>query len=175
MRAGEALDEDCTDLLGIASSMEDAVPELAERFGLWRDYLWVGIKSAASPLVAEGVLERAARALRHIWLQAAASSTSKTYRSPTEDEPSVTSSGEFHNFGYERELQPDALERRCTRFFASPPPGWSQDHVLFSSGQAAMTAVLALISSRQERPLRLRHDGCYFETLNLLELFQRTP
>jgi hypothetical protein len=167
----DALDEDRDELLGIASSMEDAVPRLAERFELWRDFLAEGIKGAASPLAAEVVLEQATRALRHIWLQAAASSTSKSYRSPTEDQPNVTPCGQFHDFGYERELQPDGLERRCARFFASPPPGWSQDHVLFSSGQAAMTAVLTLLSSRQAYPLRLRHDGCYFETANLLELF----
>src|SRR5579872_3174237 len=165
----KALDEDRSELLGIASSMEDAVPHLAERFGGWRDFLAAGLRSAASPLAGEGVLEEATRALRRLWLQAAASSTSRSYRSPTEDELIVTPSGRFHNFGYERELQPDALERRCARFFTPPPTGWSQDHVLFSSGQAAMTAVLALLSSRQDRPLRLRYDGCYFETSNLLQ------
>jgi len=170
-RVSEALDEDRAELRGIASSMESAVPQLAERLGLWHDFLAEGTKAAVSPLVAEDVLEQATRALRHIWLQAATSSTSKSYRSPTEDERTVTPVGRFHNFGYERDLQPDALERRCRKFFAVPPSGWPQDHVLFSSGQAAMTAVLTLLFSRQDRAISLHHDGCYFETVNLLELF----
>lgn len=167
----EALDEDRAELLGIASSMESAVPQLAERLGLWRDFLAEETMGAVSPFAAEDVLEQATRAVRHIWLQAAASSTSKSYRSPTEDERAVTPTGRFHNFGYERDLQPDALERRCARFFAAPPSGWRQDHVLFSSGQAAMTAILTLLSSRNATALRLRHEGCYFETVNLLSLF----
>jgi hypothetical protein len=170
-RVSEALDEDRAELLGIASSMEDTVPQLAERLGLWRDFLAKGTTGAASPLAAEDVLEQATRAIRHIWLQAAASSTSKSYRSPTEDERTVTPTGRFHNFGYERDLQPDALERRCKNFFSAPPSGWPQDHVLFSSGQAAMTAVLTLLFSRQDGALRLHHAGCYFETVNLLTLF----
>src|SRR5690349_6950537 len=170
-RVSEALDEDRAELLGIASSMEDTVPQLAERLGLRRDFLAKGTTGAASPLAAEDVLEQATRAIRHIWLQAAASSTSKSYRSPTEDERTVTPTGRFHNFGYERDLQPDALERRCKNFFSAPPSGWPQDHVLFSSGQAAMTAVLTLLFSRQDGALRLHHAGCYFETVNLLTLF----
>lgn len=78
------------------------------------------------------------RALRHVWLEAAASSTSKTYRSPAEDERTVAPAGRFHNFSYERDLQPTSLEARCARFFAPPPPGWTAAHVLFSSGQAAI-------------------------------------
>src|SRR5690348_12759191 len=170
-RVSEALEEDRAELLGIASSMEAAVPQLAERLGLWRDFLAEETEGAASALAVEEILERATRALRHIWLQAAASATGKTYRSPTEQERAVTPTGRFHNFGYERNLQPDALERRCTKFFAAPPPGWPQDHVLFSSGQAAMTAVLTLLFSRQAGTLSLRHAGCYFETVNLLALF----
>jgi hypothetical protein len=170
-RVSTALDEDRAELLGIASSMEGAVPQLAERLGLWRDFLAKGTKAAVSPLASEDILEQATRAIRHIWLQAAASSTSKSYRSPTEDERTVTPAGRFHDFGYERDLQPDALERRCEKFFAVPPSGWPQDHVLFSSGQAAMTAVLTLLCSRQDGALTLRHAGCYFETVNLLALF----
>jgi hypothetical protein len=170
-RVSEALDEDRAELLGIASSMEGAVPQLAERLGLWRDFLTKGTKGAISPLAVEDILEQATRALRYIWLQAAASSTSKSYRSPTEAERTVTPTGRFHNFGYERDLQPNALERRCANFFSAPPSGWPQDHVLFSSGQAAMTAVLTLLLSRQNGALSLRHAGCYFETVNLLSLF----
>jgi len=147
------------------------MPSLAPQLGAWHNRLEKSLKSKSSPLVAESTLDQAALALRHVWLEAAASATSKSYRSPSEGEPPITPTGQFHNFGYERDLQPTGLESRCVLFFDSPPPGWTQEHVLFSSGQAAMNAVLTLLSARQEQPLRLRHDGCYFETVELLGLY----
>ena len=159
------------DLLTLAKMMEAVVPPLAPRLGTWRNHLENGLHTAASPFSAESTLDEAVLALRHVWLEAAASSTSKSYRSPSEGECTITPAGRFHNFGYERDLQPTGLETRCAGFFDPPPQGWTQEHVLFSSGQAAMNAVLTLLSSRQTAPLRLRHDGCYFETVELLRLY----
>jgi hypothetical protein len=167
-----ALEDEHQDLVAIGAMMESLVPDLAARLDGWRDCLEAHLGQAATPLAAEAILDEAVLALRHVWLEAAASSTSKTYRSPTEGERTITPTGRFHNFGYERDLHPIALETRCAAFFAPPPPGWGQEHVLFSSGQAAMNAVLALLSARQERALRLRHDGCYFETADLLGLYR---
>jgi len=159
------------DLLALAKMMEAAVPALAARLGTWKNHLETGLGTATSPFSAESTLDEAVLALRHVWLEAAASSTSKSYRSPSEGERTVTPIGRFHNFGYERDLQPTALETRCAKFFVSPPPGYTQEHALFSSGQAAMNAILTLLSSRQTAPLRLCHEGCYFETIELLRLY----
>src|SRR5690606_17686904 len=73
---------------------------------------------------------------------------------------------------YERDLQPDSIEARCRHFYQSPPPGWIQDHVIFSSGQAAMTATLLGLGRqiRREAPLRLIHRGAYFETKSFVQL-----
>ena len=167
------LEEEHKDLCTIAQTMQDAVSGLKPRLESWREDLAQGLDKANTPLTAEGILDQAVLALRHVWLEAAASSTSKSYRSPAEGEKTTTPAGRFHNFGYERDLQPVALERRCADFFEPPPPGWRQDHVLFSSGQAAMNAILTLLSAGQDRRLSLRHDGCYFETTQLLRLYQR--
>jgi hypothetical protein len=167
------LQDEQQDLIAIAAMMAAAVPDLGGRLGAWRDQLENRLAGAPSPLAAERVLDEAVLALRHVWLEAAASSTSKSYRSPAEGEKTTTPAGRFHNFGYERDLQPVALERRCANFFDPPPPGWTWDHVLFSSGQAAMNALLTLLSAGQERAPRLRHDGCYFETAELLGLYGR--
>jgi hypothetical protein len=164
------LEQERRDLCAIAQAMTELVPSLAPRLKAWRDHLADGLGAAHAPLAAESVLEEAVRALRHVWLEAAASSTSRTYRSPAEDENTVTPAGRFHNFGYERDLQPVSLEERCARFFPPPPRGWTSKHVLFSSGQAAMNAVLTLLSSAA--PLRLSYQGCYFETAELLALYK---
>ena len=133
-----SIGEERVALIQIAETMKQSVPQLAARIGPWGDDLEVELKEAASHFHCEVALERATRALRHIWLETAASSTSKSYRSPAQNEHAITPRGRFHKFGYERGLQPDALEQRCERFFVPPPEGWGQDHVLFSSAQAAM-------------------------------------
>jgi hypothetical protein len=165
------IEDEHRDLLAIAKRMRAVVPNLAAPLDSWRDRLEKGLDAAASPFAAESTLDGAVLALRHAWLAAAASSTSRSYRSPSEGERTITPAGRFHNFGYERDLQPTGLESRCAGFFDPPPAGWTQDHVLFSSGQAAMNAILTLFGSRQARPLRLRHEGCYFETVELLGLY----
>ncbi len=160
------------DLLEIAGAMARLVPQLEERIDSWRGRLRRAPLGDSS-LAVERHLEEATRDLRHIWLAAAANSTSKAYRSPTEDQPTKTPSGRFHNFGYERDLQPETLERRCAGFFPKPPSPWHSDHVLFSSGQAAMTAALTYLASTRDglAPLRVAHAGSYFETADLLMLF----
>jgi hypothetical protein len=158
------------ELIAISDAMGEAVPQLATELGRWRDLLEEGLADASTDPIAERHLEEATRSLRHIWLATAANSTSKIYRSPSDDEAVLTPSGRFHNFGYERDLQPEQLERRCARFFPEPPPGWTSDHVVFSSGQAAMNAVLTHLSSLHP-VLGVHHAGAYFETGELLALY----
>ncbi|TXH37836.1 MAG: hypothetical protein E6Q98_05780 [Rhodospirillaceae bacterium] len=79
------------------------------------------------------------------------------------------------SFGYERELAPQELEERCKGYHPCPE-GWSSAHLLFSSGQMALTNLLMAIFSSQEyrgeTPIRLAHTGGYFETVELLSLMQ---
>ena len=174
-----ALSQERAELIAISDAMAKAVPQLAAELGPWRDALEEGLKDAATDLVVERHLEEATRSLRHIWLAAAANATSKVYRSPSDGEAVLTPSGRFHNFGYERDLQPEQLERRCARFFPPPPPGWTADHVGYSSGQAAMNAVLTHLTALHP-VLGVHHAGAYFETRDLLALYgkrmeQRDP
>jgi hypothetical protein len=166
------IEDERRDLASIAASMAELVPQLASRLTMWQQHLESGLAASRTPLAAEHILEASVRPLRHIWLEAAASSTSRTYRSPSGGELPVTPAGRFQNFGYERDLQPVALEARAARFFPPPPPGWAAEHVLFSSGQAAMNAVLTLFSSSGAGAQRLCHQGCYFETTELLSLYK---
>jgi hypothetical protein len=108
-------------------------------------------------------------------LDAASSAANRSYRSPTTAQFVATATGHSTNFGYERELQPIELEQRCTSFFGSAPDGWTVDHALVSSGQAAMATVLHLLDSLKplgdKRPLSIAHLGAYFETTEILALF----
>ncbi|HEY8253599.1 MAG TPA: hypothetical protein VIG39_03105 [Rhizomicrobium sp.] len=167
-----ALPTEHAELIAVSDTMAEAVPQLAAELGHWRDMLEEGLKDATTDLDAERHLEEATRSLRHIWLAAAANSTSKAYRSPSDGEAVLTPSGRFHNFGYERDLQPEQLERRCARFFPPPPPGWTADHVVYSSGQAAMNAVLTHLTALHST-LGVHHAGAYFETRELLALYAK--
>jgi len=123
----------------------------------------------------EEATEEAARTLRHIWLEASASSASRFYRSPPTAETTQTATGRNIAFGYERDLQPTYLEERCRSFFDGPPDGWNADHVILSSGQSAMAAVLHALEGNSlfggRRRLSFAHLGSYFETAEIFSLF----
>lgn len=129
-----------------------------------------GAIATAEPHMAERAAEAFTRSLRSLWLDAAGREASTVLRSPTASETQRI--GRRHDaFGYERDLQPESLERRCEAFFPVPPPGWKQEHILFSSGQAAMTTALLVLGGHivSDKPaLRLAHRGVYFETKALV-------
>jgi hypothetical protein len=129
----------------------------------------VSLAAANDASEAERVVEGFARSLRALWLEAAGREAASVYRSPTSGQTDRIA--RHHDaFGYERDLQPEKLESRCASFFPAPPAGWRQDHILFSSGQAAMTAALLGLSrlASDNRGLRLAHRGVYFETRGLI-------
>lgn len=120
------------------------------------------------PIEMERRLEESTSCIRQAWLTAAAKHTSQSFRSPKACDTPTTPRGKEHKFGYERELCPIALERRCALFFEAPPAGIYCEHVLFSSGQAAMTACLLTSSSSAN----IAHLGGYFETPQLIALLR---
>jgi len=127
------------------------------------------------PVELERLAETFCRSLRHLWIEASASTTSLDYRSPPTAHKTRTATGRNIEFGYERDLQPAYLEERCRRFFDPPPAGWSSDHVLLSSGQSAMAAVLHALEGGAwcgvDRKLTFIHLGSYFETAEIFSLF----
>jgi hypothetical protein len=127
------------------------------------------LQDEADPALLEVHLEQFSRKVRAFWLRAVAAETSWVLRSPTEQEAGWISA-RHDAFGYERDLQPVELEERCNAFYGQVPWSWSAEHVLFSSGQAALQSVLLALGSPQ--PLRVRHLGGYFETR---ELIRKTP
>ena len=134
------------------------------------------LSAVATPIDRERISENFGRELRQLWLEASAFSTSSSYRSPPAADTTKTATGRRIDFGYERDLQPTHLEERCKTFFDSPPAGWSAEHILLSSGQAAMAAILHALegSSRFGGTQRLSciHLGSYFETGEVLSLFK---
>lgn len=114
----------------------------------------------------ERELERFSREMRALWLRSVAAETSCILRSPTDKE--ATSLSTRHDaFGYERDLQPQELEARCNLFFGAVPDPWQSEHVVFSSGQAALLS--ALLAFKSPRPMRVQHLGGYFETRQLIQ------
>ena len=133
------------------------------------------LKQCVRPIESERLSERFGRALRQLWLEASAFATSSSYRSPPTTEMTKTTTGRKVDFGYERDLKPVHLEERCARFFDAPSEGWNADHILLSSGQSAMAAILHALEGSSlfgdERRLSLLHLGSYFETGEIFSLF----
>lgn len=141
---------------------DPAIEKPGEALVTWLDQR---LDAASGPAGMERELERFSRELRALWLRSVAAETSRVLRSPLEKE--VASLSARHDaFGYERDLQPQELEARCNGFFRPAPRPWQCEHVLFSSGQAALLSTL--LAFKSERPLRVQHLGGYFETGRLI-------
>jgi len=69
----------------------------------------------------------------------------------------------------ERIEQPEQLEARCAAFFGEPEGGWRAEHILFSSGQAALANLLLCLGEETSAKLEVAHAGAYFETRELVD------
>lgn len=169
------LDEEAIELIALARSLSARVDANRAAFDSLAAAIGQKFERARTPIECERIVQNAGRELRHFWLEASASSTSRSYRSPPLEQNTQTATGRSVEFGYERDLQPTYLEERCASFFGRPPKGWSADHILLSSGQSAMAAVLHALDGFQgdgERKLSFVHLGSYFETADIFSLFR---
>jgi hypothetical protein len=168
-------DAEASELIGLARSLRPRASEYQKALDSLTGKAESELDASARPIERERVSERFARALRQLWLEASAFSTSSSYRSPPTDETTKTATGRTVEFGYERDLHPEHLEERCRAFFEAPPRGWRADHVLLSSGQSAMAAILHALEGStlfgERRQLSFLHLGSYFETAEIASLF----
>ena len=168
-------DAEIGELLGLAQSLIPRSEAYRSALASLIETTKAELAKSARPIEAERISERFGRALRQLWLEASAFATSSSYRSPPTTEATKTTTGRRVDFGYERDLHPVHLEERCGRFFERPPEGWSADHVLLSSGQSAMAAILHALEGSSlfggERRLSFVHLGSYFETGEIFSLF----
>jgi hypothetical protein len=170
-----AIATEARELHELAQHLADHAPPLSSPISRLESAFEKSLARAAHPFDAEQAAETFARRLRRVWLEAAGAEAGSVYRSPTASE--VERIARHHDaFGYERDLQPETLEARARAFFPAPPEGWAQDHLIFSSGQAAMTCALLGLSARLSphpyngQPIRIAHRGAYFETRALIKL-----
>jgi hypothetical protein len=164
--------EEADELRAQGQRLAEDAPEIASAVCHLLNTFDAAVASSIHPADAELAAETFARRLRAAWLTAAGAEAASVYRSPTASE--ARQIARHHDaFGYERDLQPESLEARCRDFFPAPPAGWRQDHILFSSGQAAMTCVLLALGQHLAPgvALRVMHRGVYFETTSLIRAF----
>jgi hypothetical protein len=170
-----AMHHEAIELLALARSLAARAEVYRSAFNALVQELGGRFDRAKDPLDFERVAEESTRALRQLWLEASASSTSRNYRSPPTAQITKTATGRNVAFGYERDLQPTYLEERCGAFFGKPPLGWTANHILLSSGQAAMAAALHALEGGTlfgtDRKLSFAHLGSYFETTEIFSLF----
>jgi hypothetical protein len=164
--------DECQALLQLGDSVAAHMPQAESVLRSWREALSALEHADLEPAAFEAELDRLALALRRICLGLAHASSDRALRSPRERDHTTAPDGEEINFGYERSIAPEKLEARL-RSYAPAPAGWHADHLLFSSGQAAMNCLLLALSPRGANPAnppRIRHLGGYFETEELLAM-----
>jgi hypothetical protein len=169
------MEDEAKELFGLAEALCDRVHTHRSAFLELNAEMRRRFATTPHPVELERLAETFCRSLRHLWIEASASTTSLDYRSPATEHRTRTATGRNIEFGYERDLQPDYLEHRCREFFDPVPEGWTSDNVLLSSAQSAMAAVLHSLEDEgtwgAHRERTLVHLGSYFETTKIISLF----
>jgi hypothetical protein len=163
---------ECAELLRMGQMLAANIPAADSRLQAWLAAVNALCEDDLPAWRMEAELDRLALALRRICLSLAHAVSDRALRSPLDRDVTIAPDGEAIDFGYERSIEPDALEARCAAY-APAPSGWQADHVLFSSGQAAMNTLLLALSPRGATPTnppRIRHLGGYFETEELIAM-----
>jgi hypothetical protein len=163
---------ECAELLYLGEALAAKIPSSAGLLTAWQAAVSALMDDDLPPWEMEGEIDRLALALRRICLGLAHAASDRALRSPRDQDLTMAPDGTAIDFGYERGIEPQTLEDRCERY-APAPKGWRADHVLFSSGQAAMNTLLLALSPRGATPTnppRIRHLGGYFETEELVAM-----
>lgn len=163
-------------LIALGESILAKVPKSWPRFQKWLQAIHGVNDTACRTFSPEAAMATMSAVLRRLWMQVAHEASDPHTRSPEREIATKTPSGAEIEYGYERDLQPRLLERRCFAY-APSPDGWSSDHVICSSAQGGMTAILHWAI---RNGFWHHHDsaealiaGGYFETHELFDLFAR--
>jgi hypothetical protein len=167
----QACYQECERLLALVSSLAThgqvpciALKRLEEEVNSLR-------RDDVEPLKLEAELQRLAVLLRQTWLGLAHTYSDSRWKSPSLLSETSLPFGNKVWLNYERNLQPEFLEKRAIKEFPAPN-GWFVDHVLFSSGMSGFsTLLLSLIAMKHPSKIRIGFWGGYFEiplVLNLL-------
>lgn len=154
----------------LGESLESSFPALGPSIRVWLTAIRELNDSACLTFTPEAALASLAWDLRRRWLRFAHETADAQIKSPLRTASVSTPSGVPIVYGYERSIEPRLLEARCAAV-TRVPPGWSADHVLFSSAQGALAAVLHWANATgfwdRESP-HLMFAGNYFETQHAL-------
>lgn len=163
------------ELLDLGEAIVTAMPSAWPSFQNWLSAVRGLSDEACASFSVEAALAALTMELRRLWLRFAHEKADTQIKSPLRTSTASTPAGVPLVYGYERGIQPHVLEDRC--FAAAPAPnGWAADHVLFSSAQSALAAILHWASTSgfwDESSPHLTFAGNYFETQQVLNIFRR--
>ncbi|MEK6190258.1 MAG: hypothetical protein N2A99_04620 [Carnobacterium alterfunditum] len=107
--------------------------------------------------------------IRNQWIDKCTRNSMYTYKSPDKNIEIYNINNNKIEFGYERCLSPDTIEKNINSFQNT---NWSQKNLIFSSAMSAMTCVLISLNRIfYKRKIKGSFIGGYFETYNLVQAF----
>ncbi len=168
----ESAERERRELLNLGSTLIASIPSARESFAEWMAAVEAISDDACTSFSPETALATLTLEFRKLWMRFAHEQADANIKSPLRNATPVTPSGTPIAFGYERDIQPTELEQRC-REALPPASGWAADHILFSSAQSALVALLHWGRSAgywDDRAPRLVFAGNYFETRQVLDI-----
>jgi len=171
--ASHDLAAECDRLIALAEAMPAVTERRRAIAGSWYTRL-LELTQAPSLETPDGerALEALVLQLRRAWMATAHEHADITYRSPAADRPKLLPSRRAISYGYERSIEANPLDIRLAAY-RPVPAGWSAQHLLFSSGMAALSAIMQLLPAvlgPREHPASLLVASAYYETLDLVSL-----
>jgi len=174
--------DECNYLISLADRLGDSMTDADVRLKAWHDKARELLDSPClEALQGERELEQLSMQLRSEWLRYANQVSSQYLKSPPTFQVVRAPSGTPNSFPYDRWNEPVLLEQRACSYHPAPA-GWHTDHVLFSTGMAAINCMLMVMRTMFQpaaaNPLHLHGVGGYFEIMDMMTanhdaLFQR--
>lgn len=163
------------ELTVLADQTSAAFPQFENVLGSWRQQAGsLQTSLDEHSLADERALYQLALEFRYLWLNFSQSYSARIIRSPRHGKKIKMPDGPIDNYPYDRWNKAPALESRMSHYHP-PVPGWRQEHVVYSSGMAAITAMLQMIryrySFRFNRAIRWLEFSSYFEVRRLFQLY----
>lgn len=168
-----ACEWDRNELLELGEAIVAAAPQAWPLFQRWLSAVRGLSDEACASFSVESALTSLTSELRRLWLRFAHEKADQSIKSPLRADTASSPLGAPIAFGYERSIQPNLLEDRCFAMLPAPR-GWTVDHVLFSSAQAGLSAILHFARANgfwDAKAPHLKFAGNYFESRQILNIF----
>ncbi|NMH68111.1 hypothetical protein HF072_04895 [Bacillus sp. RO3] len=134
------------------------------------------VENISNSLLTEREIDQLLLELRVLWFEHVQRITNQQLKSPPLINEKLLPSNNRIDFSYERNIQPKILESKAENYRETPEE-WIHDHIMLSSGMAAIStflqSIFGMIKPSSNQQIIVSTWSEYFETRVLTDLYRR--